>query len=70
MQLKRVTDGGPGDGATSRRSLWESGVEAPSRWVIFCKFLEKTASLMTFESHFAPFQSHSKQQFFFNLKAN
>ena len=38
MQLKHVTDGAWG-GATSHRRLWESGGEAPSRWVIiFCKF--------------------------------
>ena len=32
---------GPGDGATSRRMLWEFGGQVPSRWTIFCKFLGK-----------------------------
>ena len=37
---------GFGGGAPSRRRLWGSGGEAPSRWAIFCNFLEKKAILM------------------------
>ena len=55
---------GPRGGATSRRKLWKPRAEAPSRWAIFCKFLEKIAILMPFGSHFARFQSHLKEQSF------
>ena len=51
---------GPGGGATSRRRLWESGGEAPSRWAIFCKFLEKNgyfnAIWITFRTFSEPFE--------------
>ena len=59
---------GPGGGATSRRRLWESGGEVPSRWAIFCKFLGKMAIVMPFGLHFARFQSHLKEQNFWDLK--
>ena len=49
-QLKHVTEG--------------LGGGAPSRWAIFCNFLEKMAILMRFGSHFARFQSHSKEKIF------
>ena len=59
VQLKRVTDG-PGGGATSRRRLWESEGKAPSRWAIFCKFLEKNgyfdAIWITFRTFSEPFE--------------
>ena len=32
---------GPVDRTTTCRRLWGSGGKAPSRWAIFCKFLEK-----------------------------
>ena len=51
---------GPGGGATSSRRLWESGGEAPSRWAIFCKFLEKNgyfkAIWITFRTFSEPFE--------------
>ena len=40
---------GSGGGPPSRRRLWESGGEAPSRWAIFCNFLEKKAILIPFD---------------------
>ena len=46
VQLKCITDGSLGAGAPSCRRLWGSGGEAPSRWAIFCNFLEKKAILM------------------------
>ena len=58
----------PGGGATSRRRLWESGYEAPSRWAIFCNFLEKMA-YMPFRSHFARFQSHLKEKNFLRFES-
>ena len=46
VYLKRITDGGLGAGHPSRRKLWGSGDEAPSRWTIFCNYLENKAILM------------------------
>ena len=69
MLLKRVTDG-PAGGTTYRRRLGESGGEAPSRWAIFCNFLEKIAILKPFGSYFARFQSNLKEKNFGDLKAN
>ena len=46
--------------ATSRQKLWESGPKAPSRWAIFCKFLEKNgyfnAIWITFRTFLEPFE--------------
>ena len=36
----------------------------PSRWVMFCNFLEKIPILMPFGSQFIHFQSHLKEQNF------
>ena len=51
---------GPGSGATSRRRLWESRGETPSRWAIFCRFLEKNgyfnAIWITFRTFSDPFE--------------
>ena len=44
VQLKRVTDGA---WWRSRRRLWDSGGEAPSRWAIFHNFLEKNGYFNT-----------------------
>ena len=44
----------------SCRMLWGSGDEAPSRWAIFCNFLEKKSYFNAMESHFASVQSHLK----------
>ena len=47
-------------GASSRRRLWGSGGEAPSRWAIFCNFLNKKAILchwITFRKCSEPFES-------------
>ena len=50
---------GPRGGATSRRRLWPGG-KAPSRWAIFCKFLEKNGRLnaiwITFCTFSEPFE--------------
>ena len=51
---------GPGCGATSRRRLWESVGDAPSRWTIVCKLLEKNVYLnaiwITFRTLSEPFE--------------
>ena len=60
VQLKRVTDGAWGGGATNRQRLWESGGEAHSWWAIFCKFLDKNyyfnAIWITFCTFSEPFE--------------
>ena len=63
---------GPGGGATSRRRLWESRGEAPSRWAIFCKFLEKNgyfnAIWITFRTFSEPFKRTKFLRFESQLK--
>ena len=45
--------------------------KAHSRWGICCKFFgKKIAILMPFGLHFACFQTHSKEQNFWDLKAS
>ena len=40
---------------TSATQLHQRRSEPPSRWAIFCNFLEKTAILMPFGLHFTQF---------------
>ena len=69
VQLKHVTTGA---WRRSHQPPEAMGVWGRSTRALgdFCKFLEKMAILMPFGSHFSRFQSHLKEQHFWDLRAN
>ena len=56
-QLNCITDGARGIRSPATQRLLGSIGKAPSRWAMFCKFLEKIAILMPFGSHCAYFRA-------------
>ena len=63
LQLKRVTDGAWGWSPQPPEAMGVWG-EAPSRWAIFCNFLEKNGYFNAIWITFRTFQSHLKEQNF------
>ena len=59
---------GRGSGGLSRRRLWSLRAKYPAAGRFFVIFWKKMTILMRFGSHFERFQSHLKEQNFWDLK--